>query len=48
VLFLGPRYISMYGKCGYAKIKNGDKIGGCVASGSRVHYQIWKVWLCQK
>jgi hypothetical protein len=28
VLFQGPGYTSMYGKCGYAKIKNGDKIGG--------------------
>jgi hypothetical protein len=28
VLFQGPGYTSMYGKCGYAKMKNGDKIGG--------------------
>jgi hypothetical protein len=28
VLFQGPGYTSIYGKCGYAKMKNGDKIGG--------------------
>jgi len=25
----------------------GDNVGGAV-SGSRVHFQIWKVWLCKK
>jgi hypothetical protein len=55
VLFQGPGYTSIYGNCGYASMKNGDKIegksgknrgGGGVVSGSRVHFQIWKVWVC--
>jgi hypothetical protein len=58
VLFQGPRCNSKYGKCSYAKMKNSDKIGeksgkigdddvGGVVSGSRVHFHIWKVWLCK-
>jgi hypothetical protein len=55
----GPGCISKCGKCGCAKMKNTNKIGkksekiggdnveGAVA-GSRVHFQIWKVWLCKK
>jgi hypothetical protein len=58
VLLQGPGCISKYRNCGYAKIKNPNKIGkkwgmvddnveGAVAW-SRVCFQIWKVWLCQK
>jgi hypothetical protein len=28
VLFQGPGYTPIYGKCGCGKMKNGDKIGG--------------------
>jgi hypothetical protein len=28
VLFQSPRCNSEYGKCSYAKMKNGDRIGG--------------------
>jgi hypothetical protein len=55
VLFQGPGYTPIYGKCGCGKMKNGDKIGGKsgkmgggVVSGSRMHFQIWKVCVCQK
>jgi hypothetical protein len=53
VLFQGPRCNSKYGRCSYAKMKNqkkygmvGDDVGG-VVSGSRVHFHVWKVWLCK-
>jgi hypothetical protein len=57
VLLHGPGCVSKYGRCGCAKKrKNQNKAKsrgwlmtnvGCPVSGSRVHFQIWKVWLCK-
>jgi hypothetical protein len=57
VLLQGPGCISKYRNFGYAKKKNGHKIGetigmvgenvGGVVAGSRVHFKIWTVWLCK-
>jgi hypothetical protein len=54
VLLQGPGCISIYEWCGCAKKKKEAKNRrwlmthvGCPVSGSRVHFQIWKVWLCK-
>jgi hypothetical protein len=53
----GSRLYFIYGWCGCAKKKNKKKEAKnrgwlmthveCPVSGSRVHFQIWKVWLCK-
>jgi hypothetical protein len=53
VLLQGPGCSSIYEWCGCAKKKEAKNRGwlmthvGCPVSGSRVHFQIWKVWLCK-